>query len=125
MSAHNPEQLHELFRETANSGDVDALVALYEPGATLALLPGEIVTGTKAIRGALSGFFATNPKVTKLQTTRFFQTGNLALLYSDWELTGPDGSEINMTGRGMEVARRQPDGTWLFVIDNPWASTES
>jgi uncharacterized protein (TIGR02246 family) len=113
-----------MFRETANSGEVDALVALFEPGATLASRPGEIVTGTKAIRGALTGFFAANPKFTKLETTKVFQTGDVALLYSDWELTGPDGNEINMTGRGMEVVRRQPDGTWLFVIDNPWGVDE-
>ena len=41
---------------------------------------------------------------------------------SKWVLegTGPDGKPIKMEGQSAEVARRQPDGTWLFVIDNPF-----
>jgi hypothetical protein len=26
---------------------------------------------------------------------------------------------VSMSGNGIEVVRRQSDGTWLFVIDNP------
>jgi ketosteroid isomerase-like protein len=33
--------------------------------------------------------------------------------------TGPDGKPVKIEGQSAEVARRQPDGTWLFVIDNP------
>jgi ketosteroid isomerase-like protein len=41
-----------------------------------------------------------------------------------WQLTatGPDGSPISMTGHSAEVARRQPDGSWRFVIDNPFVA---
>ena len=34
--------------------------------------------------------------------------------------TGADGSEVNLTGQTSDVVRRQPDGTWLLVIDNPF-----
>jgi hypothetical protein len=30
------------------------------------------------------------------------------------------GAEIATRGLSTEVARKQPDGTWLFVIDNPY-----
>lgn len=127
MSTHNPERLHELAREFTNSGDVDALVGLYEPDATLAPQPGEAVIGTGAIREALRASSALNLKFTKLETAKAFRADDVALLSSEWVLTGvgPDGSEFGMSGRGAQVARRQPDGTWLFVIDDPWASTES
>jgi len=48
MSTRNPEELHEMFRESDNSGDVDALVTLFEPDATLVSQPGKNVTGTEA-----------------------------------------------------------------------------
>ena len=29
--------------------------------------------------------------------------------------------EVELSGITAEVARRQPDGRWLYVIDNPYA----
>ena len=46
MPARNPEELVRLFSEALNSGNLDALVALYEPQATLTPEPGQVVTGT-------------------------------------------------------------------------------
>ena len=54
MPARNPEELDRLFSEALNSGNLEALVALYEPQATLTPEPGHVVTGTQAIREALS-----------------------------------------------------------------------
>jgi hypothetical protein len=34
----------------------------------------------------------------------------------------PDGSPAELGATTAEVARRQPDGTWLYVIDNAWAT---
>ena len=48
--------------------------------------------------------------------------GDVAVLYNDWtgSMTGPDGVEMPVTGKAIEVCRRQADGTWLFVVDDPW-----
>ena len=35
--------------------------------------------------------------------------------------TGPDGKAVSMAGQSTEVVRRQPDGTWRYVVDNPYA----
>ncbi len=57
-------------------------------------------------------------------TRNIVQAGDIALLYSKWTLrgTGPDGNPIEMAGQGTEVARRQRDGAWLLVVDNPYAA---
>lgn len=34
--------------------------------------------------------------------------------------TGPDGEPVRLTANNADVLRRQADGTWRFVIDNPW-----
>ena len=121
MPARRPEDLHRLFAEALNAGDADAVMALYEPGASLVPQPGQVATGTEAIRAALDGFLALKGTVS-VETRRVLAVGDLALLYGQWRLTGtaPDGSPLDLGGRDVEVARRQPDGTWLYVIDDPY-----
>ena len=33
MSAHTPEDVHRLWGETMNAGDLEGILALYEPAA--------------------------------------------------------------------------------------------
>jgi len=121
MPAHKPEELDELFAQALNSGDLDALVALYEPQACLEHQPGQVAIGTQAIREALTGLLAMNPKIT-LEVKNLNQTSDIALTSGNWHLSGlgPDDTTVNMRGQSVEVSRCQPDGTWLFVIDNPF-----
>jgi ketosteroid isomerase-like protein len=39
-----------------------------------------------------------------------------------FEGTGPDEEPVRLTANNADVLRRQPDGTWRFVIDNPWGT---
>lgn len=120
MPAHNPEELDVLFAQAINAGDIETVIQLYEPAASLTPQPGQAVSGTKAIREALSGFLAMKPRMT-LEARTLAEAGGIALTTSKWVLegTGPDGKPMKVEGHSAEVARRQPDGTWLFVIDNP------
>ena len=121
MPARKPEELDQLFTQAFNSGNLDALVALYEPQACFEHQPGQTATGIQAIRETLSGFLAMKPKLA-LEVKTLNQTGDIALTTANWHLTGtdPDGNAMDMRGQSVEVSRRQPDGTWRFVIDNPF-----
>jgi ketosteroid isomerase-like protein len=35
-------------------------------------------------------------------------------------MTGPDGKPAQVSGQSVEVVRRQANGDWLFVIDEPF-----
>ena len=102
---------------------MDSLVALYETDATLVAQPGEVVRGTEAIRIALRAFLATRPTF-NLEVRKILQAGDIALSFADWTLrgTGPDGAPIEMAAQTSDVLRRQPDGSWRIVIDNPYGS---
>ncbi len=119
MPAYKPEECDLLLVEALNRGDLEAAVALYEPDASFVQQSGEVVTGRAAVREAMQGFLALKPKLT-LEVSSV-QSGDVALLRSKWSLTGtgPDGKPVNLSGRGIEVVRRQADGTWLFVLDHP------
>lgn len=123
MPARRPEDLDKLFGEAMNAGNLDALVALYEPGASFATEPGKFVTGTAAVREAIKGFLALKPKIT-LNVRGVYTSGDIALVHADWTITGtgPDGKPVKMQGRSAEVLKRQRDGTWLYLIDNPAAA---
>ena len=122
MAATEPEQMHRLFEEAFNAGDEDALMALYEPDAALVPQPGAVAEGTGAIRESLRWFLDRRGRIT-LDTKLVLRVGDLAYLANRWSLTGgtmPDGSPAELGATTAEVARRQPDGTWLYVIDNAW-----
>lgn len=120
MPARKPEECDLLIAEYINAGNLDAAVELYEPGATFVAEPGKTITGQAAIREALKGMLASKPRLT-MKVPIVLQNGELALLVSDYTvvMTGADGKPTTISARGTEVVRRQADGTWLFVIDNP------
>lgn len=121
MAARNPDEIDALFERALNAGDLDALLALYEPTATFTVEPGKVVSGTAAIREALTGFLALKPSIS-LKPRILGNAGDVALVSSAWVLegTGPDGKPVALTGTSAEVVRRQADGTWKFVVDSPW-----
>jgi uncharacterized protein (TIGR02246 family) len=122
MPATEPEQMHGLFEQAFNAGDLDALMELYEPDAALIPRPGAVVEGTAAVRESLQWFLDRRGQIT-LDTKLVVRVGDVAFLANRWSLTGgtmPDGSPAELGAATAEVARRQPDGTWRYLIDNAW-----
>jgi uncharacterized protein (TIGR02246 family) len=125
MRAQTPEQCDELFGTYINSRDLDNLVALYEPRASLVNEDATMAHGTAAIRETMQGIFAAFPeaKIT-MNVVRVVHAGDdLAVLYNDWSAIGraADGSPFTMEHKAMEIVRRQSDGTWRFAVDDPYA----
>ena len=112
MPATSPQELHALLEAAFTSGDLDALIALFEPDATMRVPPdGHAVSGRDAIRAALAPIVARRPRFTS-EVVVLATAGELALTHARWTMDDTD-------GRGTLVLRRQPDGTWRIAIDNP------
>ncbi len=118
---NTPHDTIEHLVQAINRGDTNAAAALYEKEAVMVAQPGALAAGASARRQALAGFIALKPTLT-MEAREVVQTGDLALYLSRWNLrgTGPDGKEVRMNGSSTDVLRRQSDGRWLIVIDNPW-----
>lgn len=118
---NSPEEAHRLWAEYFNAGDLDALVSLYEPEATLNPRRGPPVTGIPAIRELLAGFMRRKESF-EIEVGKALRSGDVALMASTWKFRGfaEDGGPIDVTGRTADVLRRQPDGSWRFVIDSPY-----
>jgi len=116
-----PSQMHAAFEAAFNALDADALIATYTPDATLIPTPGTTAVGHAAIRAALTQFLALKGTM-RIRTVFVIESGDTALARGQWTLdgTGPDGKPVHLESSNVEVMRRQPDGSWLVAIDNPY-----
>lgn len=121
MPARTPAECDIQVIQAVNAGDLESAVALYEPEAAVVSPTGETVTGIPAIRKVLASFIAMKPTI-NIAVPLVVESGDTAVLHSKWSLKGTDdnGDAVESEGNGIEVVRRQADGTWKFIIDNPF-----
>jgi uncharacterized protein (TIGR02246 family) len=118
-----PAAVIEAFSRRLAQADVDGALALYEPNATFAPEPGAQVTGLDAIRAALEQFAALRPEMTGA-VEKVLEADDVALVSNRWTMRGtaPDGSPLELGGVSADVMRRQPDGSWRILVDDPWGA---
>jgi uncharacterized protein (TIGR02246 family) len=123
MPTTTPHQVLESIVHGINSGDLESLMPLYENDAAFATEPGSLAHGGTGVREALTGFISMDGTL-DLEVTRVLEADDLALVMGVWSFdgTGPDGEPVRLESRNADVLRRQADGTWRFVIDNPWGT---
>jgi len=108
--AMQPDDVTRLVVERLNTGGAAGVAALYEPEAVLAYPADRPVTGRRAIQATYQQMADAGVKFaieSPLPTVRF---ENLALTST---------RSADNTGVRVQVLRRQPDGSWLRVIDRP------
>ena len=105
--ARDPQDLERLLISRQWAGDIDGMAALFEPHAVVDSGEGQLTLGREAIRALFADITATGRKFAAGDQTAAVVNGDLALTSTHL----PDGTIT------AEVARRQSDGTWLWVID--------
>ncbi|MCI0414289.1 nuclear transport factor 2 family protein [bacterium] len=105
--ARDPQELERLLVSRERAGDVDEMVALYEPHAVLDCANGQLMIGREAIRAFYANQVAMGRKYN-------FGDQRPAIISGDLALTSTRSPDGNVTA---EIARQQSDGSWLWVID--------
>lgn len=110
QKAQAPGDLTRLFVERSNDGDAAGVAALYEENAVVAYPPGGRTVGREAIELLWAKVLANRPRFEPEEPLPTLVSGDLALT-----------STVRRDGAGIrvQVARRQPDGSWLRVLDLP------
>jgi uncharacterized protein (TIGR02246 family) len=108
--AQKPEDLTRLFVERANDGDAAGIAALYEEEAVMAYPPGEVTEGRDAIRALWEKVLAKGPPFEPESPLPTLVSGDIALTST------PPRDD---SGARAQVVRRQTDGTWLRLLDQP------
>jgi uncharacterized protein (TIGR02246 family) len=112
--------IHPAVEAGVNNRDLDGLMALYTEDSSMVVMDGSVVAGLDAIREQWSWVLEMNPTMT-LRSRFAIEAGDFALLSNEWTLH--IGDEV-MSAVTAEVAQRQPDGGWLYLIDHPFAGSE-
>jgi ketosteroid isomerase-like protein len=107
--AAEPDELARFFVERANAGDLAGLVELYSEDAVLAAPDGTVARGRAEISAVYSRFLADRPRLEVGEQRPALVSGGVALTSTRLR----DGSVT------AEVARREPDGSWRWVVDQP------
>lgn len=110
----------ENMTNSFHSGDIEGVMASYEKSATVVFEPTKPISDLTTIREMFKGAFSINPKFS-YSGHEVFISGDIAVHHAPWTMVGkaPDGTEIKQSGLSVAVLRRQSDGNWLMVIDNP------
>ncbi len=120
-----PEDVDFALVDAFHAEDLDWAMELHEPDCVTHGLPHEgakLQEGRAAIRaGFENGLFRIKGKMS-LIVRHLTVAGDLALMRSSWKVVGKlDGTmPVEVAHSGIEVVRRQPDGSWKFAIDHPW-----
>ena len=126
MPAKNPEDCTHLFGKHVGKGDLEGLISLYEEGATFVGSDRIVHTGLGSIREILAALAEQRPQIS-MNVFKVVQVGDdLAVLYNDWTVIRkmPEGNPAEITNKAIELVRRQPDGSWRYVFDDPFARKE-
>ena len=118
-----PEDVYVALVEAHNAGDLDGMVALYDPKAVFVIKPGRVTEGPGELRAALQHGLGFRARLT-ITPHRFVRSNDMILVLGTFALTGtrPDGTPLDRVSRFTDVLRLQPDGRWLIAIDNPFGS---
>ena len=108
--AMRPEDIARLVVERMNAGDAEGIAELYAPDAVMAFPPGQMTVGREAIREFYEQMVSEDAKFKLEEPLPTLLLGDLALTAT------PARDEA---GARAQVARRQPDGSWLRILDRP------
>ncbi len=110
----------EKMTKAFENKDIDTVMACYEPNAVIVFEPESPISDANVLREMFTKMAMINPKFT-YSGHEVFITGNIATHIAPWEMTAkaPDGTEIKQSGLSIAVLRKQENGEWLMILDNP------
>ena len=121
MPAQTPEQCDELVIAAIVDKDIETAMALYEPTASF-VVGGEFLTGLDSIRKALEEMMSMDITF-NVESIKAVPDADGAVAVTRAKGTstapGPDGKPVTTPFHSVEVVRKQADGTWKFIVDDP------
>jgi uncharacterized protein (TIGR02246 family) len=114
MAASDVVALHEALVAAIEKQDAALIASLYAPDAHL-LPPGSEAVEGPGIEAFWQGFLDMGVTGGRLQDVRFEERDDLVVAEGWYQVHGDSG--VLDTGKYVDVAKRQPDGSWKWVID--------
>jgi ketosteroid isomerase-like protein len=115
MRANTPEEICNLFKQYMGDGNLEALLDIYDHEAVFLGESGETSMGKPQIREQLAPLAAAKA-VFDFDIKQVIRSRDIALMHTHWKVSSPQPRFVY----AIEVARRQPDGSWCWLIGDPF-----
>jgi uncharacterized protein (TIGR02246 family) len=113
------EDTHAALAAAFNTGDLATVMTIYDEAGVIVPEPGKTVSGADQFRESVKAILSIKGRM-EIKTVYCLQTGDIALGRSEWSIT--DGNEVKVSAKGIEVMKRQADGTWRIIIDQAFGA---
>ncbi|MBC71851.1 YybH family protein [Maribacter litoralis] len=125
MSDEQKKVLNVIGKMTTSvkNKDIEGVMSTYEPNAVIYFQPEMPISDDATQRQIFQGLFAANADFT-FYGHEVYITDNIATHINPWSMTatGPDGKQMRQEGLSIAVLRKQKNGQWLMIIDNPYGT---
>jgi ketosteroid isomerase-like protein len=120
MTSDSPEHAVEMVDAAFNRGDLEAVLDFYEANAVVVMEPDSLARGHQELRDFFTGVMRAGSSARQLKTS-IIEADGVALFLSRWTLDSPyaENAATNREFIATTVLRRQADGRWRALIDNP------
>jgi ketosteroid isomerase-like protein len=115
MPANSPEDICRLFQQYMAVGDLDAVLSVFDPEVVLVKQSGEVTQGRDGLRQELAPVAAMKTRLA-FTIKQVVRSGDIALMHTEWQVSFP----LPLSVYAIAVTRRQPDGTWRWLIGDPF-----
>ena len=111
------------FQNCVRNGDVENAIDCFDDRAIYVTGIGTFVTGKENIRKAIEQVCALKPDL-QAQRSIGFTVDNITSWVDEWTLKAilPDGTKLNLKGTSSDILKKQTNGNWVYLVDNPYGA---
>jgi len=113
------EDAHATLAAAFNTGNADIVMSMYDVAGIIVPEPGKPVSGKANFEEAIKGILSI-PGTMEINTVYCLQAGDIAVGRSEWKITC--NGEVKISARGIEVMKKQEDGTWKIIVDHAFGA---
>lgn len=116
------QDVHKSLAAAYNSGDLNAVMSIYDASGIIVADPANPVSGKEKFETSVKGILAIKGTM-EIKTVYCLQAEDVAVGRSEWSIT--DEGKTKVAAKGIELLKRQPDGTWRVLIDHAFGAEGS
>jgi uncharacterized protein (TIGR02246 family) len=118
----NAQDVHSSLAAAYNTGDLATVMSIYDGNGIIVADPMNPVSGKEKFEEAVKGILAIQGTM-EIKTVYCLQSGDVAVGRSEWQIS--ENGKTKVAAKGIELLKRQPDGTWRVLIDHAFGAESS
>lgn len=113
------QQVHKSLEKAYNTRDFDTVMKIYDVQGVIVAEPDKPVSDREGFEKAVRAILAIEGQM-EIKTVYCLEAGDVAVGRSEWSIS--DGGATKVAAKGIELLKRQPDGTWKVLIDHAFGA---